>query len=199
MLPGHKLISANYFVKNLKAYGHIPSLVETPLPDFQPEDTDVVRRRKALDIEWTYPRKQLNMFVSYLDGWEPVGSLSLLNPFGYPYRIYSLLDMFTDNLALEMGNGGAIAVQIQDVGTGYLAEQDKLTIHGSCSEESFLSYEYPQQIYYVSGSGTVTPPPTDPRSPEPTPDPTPSPPPPTSSDSSISNSSAMDNRTSIGK
>lgn len=187
IIAGHRLISFNCFIKNLKAYGHIPSLPQTPLPDFQPEDSDAVRRKKALDIEWAYPRKQLNVFISSglaQDNapWHQVGSVSLLNPYGYPYRIYTLMDLFTDNLALELGTNTRIGVQVQDVNWGYLDEIDRLTIHGSYSEEQFLSYENPVANVYISGgtgSSSNTPPPTP-------------------GDGSIGNDSDIGNDTNIG-
>lgn len=186
IIANHRLISFNCFIKNLKAYGHVPSLPQTPLPDFQPEDSDAVRRKKALDIEWTYPRKQLNMFISSglaeLNApWHPVGSISLLNPYGYPYRIYTLMDLFTDNLALELGTNSRIGVQVQDVGWGYLNEFDRLTIHGSYSEEQFLSYDNPiANVYFTGGNiGGGSPSPTQP------------------SDGAISNDSEVSNESDI--
>ncbi len=134
-IPGVTLISVNTFVKNLKAYARITSLPEVQLPDFTLEDTDSDKLNKILNVEWTGARKQLNLFITESTSWELVGSISLLNPSGYPYRMYQLMDLYTENLAIELGSNGKLGVQIEDVGYGGLTGQDIVTIHGSYSQE----------------------------------------------------------------
>lgn len=135
----HKVVSFNCFIKNLKAFSKIQSLEEIPLPDFELEDSETTKLYKTLDIEWQSPRKQLDVFVSNSSTWQQIGSTSLLNPSGYPFRIYNLMDLFTDNLALELGDNSKIGVQVIDVGHGLLTGTDKVVIHGSYVEEIFLS------------------------------------------------------------
>jgi hypothetical protein len=137
--PG-QIISVNAFVKNLKAHAKIGSLAPVKLPNFTLEDSETDKLYKTLDIEWGSARKQLNLFISdNQTDWYQVGAISLLNPSGYPYRIYNLMDLITDNLAIELGENGRIGVQIQDVGYGALQTGDSVTIHGSYVQEIALS------------------------------------------------------------
>ncbi|WGV25975.1 hypothetical protein [Halotia branconii] len=127
-----QVLSANLFIKNLKAYAQIKSLSPVALPNISLEDSNTERLYKVLDVEWQSPRYQLNLYISdSSNDWHPVGGISLLNPSGYPYRIYNLMDRFTDNLAIELGENGKVGVQIQDVGYGVLQANDLVTIHGS--------------------------------------------------------------------
>lgn len=144
------IVSYNFFVKNFKAYAKIRSVQIAPMPILFDEDNETTRIQKILDIEWRTPRKQLDLFIS--DGeinssWEPVGSVSLLNPSGYPYRSYNLMDIFTTNLAIELGAKGKIGVKVTDVGYGLLQSEDEVTIHGSYVQEISVASE--------SGGGTT--------------------------------------------
>lgn len=134
---GGRAISRNIFVKNLKAFTQIKSLASASIPDIQLEDSEIQKLYKVLDIEWKSPRYHLNAYISNNAGetWHMAGALSLLNPSGYPYRIYNLMDLFTDNLAIELGENGSIGIQIADVGYGSLQANDLITIHGSYIEE----------------------------------------------------------------
>ncbi|MGI8502052.1 MAG: hypothetical protein ACR2LR_13075 [Hassallia sp.] len=131
-----QIISVNAFVKNLKGHAKISSLAPVKLPNFQLEDSETDKLYKTLDIEWGSPRKQLNLYISdNQTDWHQIGAISLLNPSGYPYRIYNLMDLFTDNLAIELGENGRVGVQIQNVGYGALQTGDTVTIHGSYVQE----------------------------------------------------------------
>jgi len=130
------LLSKNGFIKNLKCYAKITSLAEATLPSFAIDDSETDKLYKTLNVEWGSARKQLNLYISNDRlTWQPIGAISLLNPSGYPYRIYNLLDIYTDNIALEVGINGRIGVNIQDVGYGLLGSGDSLTIFGSYLEE----------------------------------------------------------------
>ncbi|MCV3216026.1 hypothetical protein OGM63_21360 [Plectonema radiosum NIES-515] len=143
--PG-QIVSVNAFVKNLKAHAKISSLAPVKLPNFTLEDSETDKLYKTLDIEWGSARKQLNLYISdNQTDWYQVGAISLLNPSGYPYRIYNLMDLITDNLAIELGDNGRIGVQVQDVGYGALQAGDSITIHGS----------YVQEIAVDSDSATL--------------------------------------------
>jgi hypothetical protein len=134
-VAGTTTLSINAFIKNLKAFTRINSLSPIKLPNFRLEDSETDKLYKTLDIEWNSARKQLNLFISDSSQWELVGSVSLLNPSGYPYRMVNLMDLYTDNLAIELGENGKLGVQIQDVGYGSLTGNDLVTIHGSYVEE----------------------------------------------------------------
>lgn len=139
LIPGYKIVSFNCFLKNLKAFSKIQSLEEALLPNFLVEDSATDKLYKTLDIEWKSPRKQLSLYIASGNAnWSQVGSISLLNPAGYPFRIYNLMDMFTDNLALELGDNSRIGIGVDDVGYGLLEVIDSVTIHGSYVEEIFV-------------------------------------------------------------
>lgn len=148
-IPGHRIIHFNAFIKNLKAFGKIASLPTTPLPEFTLEDSQTDKLKKTMDLEWFSPRKQLDVFIGKDSLWSQIGSVSLLNPYGFAYRIYSLMDMFTDALALELGQDAKVGVAIKEAGHGLLADLDQLTIHGSYIEEIIVSYQEPQQNHYI--------------------------------------------------
>ena len=154
-VPGYKIVGFNCFLKNLKAFASLQSLEEAPLPDFQLGDSDTEKLIKTLDVEWKSPRKQLNLYISSSDNWLLVGSVSMLNPYGYPFRVYNLMDLLTDNLAAELGENSKIGVQIQDVGYGLLTDSDRVTIHGSYTEEFFLESPDPQT--YITVPVTIPP------------------------------------------
>jgi hypothetical protein len=142
------VISVNTFIDNLKVYAFIGSLEPVKLPTFKLEDSESDKLYKTLDIEWKSPRKQLDVLISGNGtDWNLIGSVSLLNPSGYPYRMYNLLDFFTDGLGARLGNNFKIGVQVKDVGYGVLSGDDKLTVHGSYLQEYVKS---------VSGGGTAT-------------------------------------------
>ncbi|AFY43660.1 hypothetical protein [Nostoc sp. PCC 7107] len=156
------IISENIFLKNLKAYVKISSLAPAQLPDISIEDSQVQATYKTLNAEWISERKQLNLLISTGDNqWFPVGSISLLNPSGYPYRIHNLMDLYTDNLMVELGQTGRLGVQLQDVGTGLLVGSDTITIHGSYLKEVVID-DTAQSIttsndFAVSVSGSNSP------------------------------------------
>ncbi|RUT07274.1 hypothetical protein DSM106972_025350 [Dulcicalothrix desertica PCC 7102] len=129
------VIAKSAFVKNLKAFSKISSLPAVRLPNFRLEDSESEKLYKALDIEFGSPRKQLDIFIGSANDWSQIGSISLLNPSGYPYRMYNLLDFATDGLAAELEDGKSIGVQIIDVGYGGLQGNDTITIHGSVTQE----------------------------------------------------------------
>lgn len=157
LLPTYKIISFNSFIKNLKVYASIKSLPEANLPDFQLADSATQKVQKVLDIEWKSARKQLNVYIASdkSAAWQQVGSLSLLNPSGYAFRIYNLMDMFTDNLALELGENSKIGISVENVGYGILAPNDKVTVHGSYVEEIILQSPDLAPITNVYVSGTT--------------------------------------------
>ena len=162
-LPDYKIVSFNTFIKNLKVFASINSLDNAILPDFKIEDSDTDRLHKVLDIEWKSPRKQIDLFLqSNSKNWLPIGSTSLLNPAGYPFRIYNLMDLFTDNLALELGDNIRIGIKVKDVGYGLLANTDLVTIHGSYVEEIYLvTKEPPININVTVLGGGIAAPVTD--------------------------------------
>jgi hypothetical protein len=135
--PRHRIVSRNKLIKNLKAYASIKSLDEITLPDFEITDSETQKLYKTLDIEWGGARKEIGLYIKNTsdDSLFPIGQVSLINPSGYPYRTYNLLDLLTDNLAYELGGNGNLAIGVNDVGYGTLAENDVVSIYGSYVEE----------------------------------------------------------------
>lgn len=177
LIPNYQIISASTYIKNLKAFTQIESLPEIALPNFELEDSDTDKLYKTLDVEWGGARKQLDLFLGSGDNYEQVGSISILNPSGYPFRVYNLMDLFTDNLALELGDNSQVGVQVKNVGYGLLEGEDNITIHGSYVEEIFCLYPEPVThiIVQVPVSTSATPNPSPTPTPTPTPSPTPIP------------------------
>lgn len=162
LIVAHEIISFNCFIKNLRAFALINSLAEISLPNFTLDDSETDKLYKTLNTEWNSARKQITLYISNQlitnpngQGWFKVGSLSLLNPSGYPYRVYNLMDLFTDNLAIELGDNGKIGVQIEDVGYGLLSATDEVTIHGSYIEEIFVQSPDPKYVNIISGGGNT--------------------------------------------
>lgn len=161
------IISVNTFLKSLKLYAKIRSLKEAPLPDIKLEDSETERIHKALDAQWKNPRKELNLFISneptafnqFPDAniWRPIGSISLLNSAGYPYKRYNLLDLLTDNLAAELGSDGNIGISIVDVGFGFLTPIDEVYLSGSYVNEIVVKKESAAPIINVSPAINLTP------------------------------------------
>lgn len=129
------VLAKSAFVKNLKAFAKIASLPPVRLPNFRLEDSESEKLYKALDVEFNSPRKQLDIFIGSSNDWSQIGSVTLLNPSGYPYRMYNLLDFATDGLAAELEDGKSIGVQVVNVGNGLLEGSDTVTIHGSVTQE----------------------------------------------------------------
>jgi len=160
-MPNYTIVSVSCFIKNLKVFASVSSLSEAPLPDFALDDSATTKLTKTIDVEWKSPRKQLNLYITNvktptLNNWLQIGSVSLLNPYGYPFRVYNLMDLFTDNLALELGENGKIGVQVEDVGYNLLTDDDKVTIHGSYVEEIFVQSPDLPNIININLTGLAT-------------------------------------------
>lgn len=136
LVPLDTVVSLNSFIKNFRAIATITTLEEIKLPDYKMTDSSTEKLYKTLDVEWKSPRKQLDLLIkNETSDWERVFSISLLNPSGYPFRVYSLLDGYTNDNVIELGMGGQIGVRIQDVGYGLLDADDELTLHGTWIQE----------------------------------------------------------------
>lgn len=142
LLPESKyqLISCNAFIRNLKLKSTIKSIPEAPLPVFPATASDTEKLQITLDIEWKSPRKNANLLLSSAPGvWDEIAYLSLLNVSGYPFRTYNIMDAFTDNLAIDLGDNGQVGIQISNVNYGLLTEVDSVVAYGSVVEEITVS------------------------------------------------------------
>lgn len=135
-LPNNYIeVLRNRYIKNLKAYTSINSTSAVPIPDFKFEDSETEKLSKVIESEWASQRKQLDIKISN-DGIQSIiSSVSLTKSNGYPFRIYNLLDLMTDNLAFEAGTTDSVIIQAVDVGYGLLTQQDIVNVYGSYVEE----------------------------------------------------------------
>jgi len=70
----------------------VSTLPEAEIPDFALTDSATAKLVKTLDVEWKSPRQQLNLYITTainpsLEDWLQVGSVSMINPYGYPFRV----------------------------------------------------------------------------------------------------------------
>ncbi|BAZ38688.1 hypothetical protein NIES4101_46280 [Calothrix sp. NIES-4101] len=132
----NRVLSVNGYLKGLKAYANITSLAEAPIPAIELTDTDQDKIIKVLNIEWGNERIGLDLqFSENGTNFITLGSVSLINQQGYPFRNYSLLDFYTDSIAAEIGTNGVIACEVKDQGYGKLGAGDVLSVYGSVTQE----------------------------------------------------------------
>lgn len=72
------------------------------------------------------------------------------------------MDLYTDNLALELGDNSKIGIGVDEVGYGLLETRDTVTIHGSYVEEIYLESKEPPIIIKTGSTGSTENPPTIP-------------------------------------
>lgn len=142
-------VSLNGFIDELYCFAKLKkSLAEAPAIDFLPTDTRDERTAKAIAYEWspTNPRMELEVWTRRNPGtaqvitpWNLVGSTSLLNVAGYPWRRYRLLDLLSDNLGRKFGPNGQLAVSLRDVGFGVIkSPEDVITVDGAFTQEPVI-------------------------------------------------------------
>lgn len=137
----------NCFIKTLRAKCKLTSIPEAVLPRFALEQDTSDRVLIMRDFEWKGARKQLDIHLATsFSNWVCIGSLSLIRV--EPYRIFNLIELFTDNLAIELGGSAALGVSISDVGSGLLSGEDEVIIYGSYSQEIVAVSEDEQTISY---------------------------------------------------
>lgn len=155
-IPPSTIVSVNSFVKNLRCMASIKSLMPVALPDFNLADSSTEKLKKTLNLEWNSPRKQLDLLIQNREsGWLKVFAVSLLNPMGYPFRSYSLMEAYGGGLAVELGADGAIGVRAADVGFELITEIDDVVIFGSWVQEIVVLTEERPIIINVSGGSTI--------------------------------------------
>ncbi|WP_413175388.1 cadherin repeat domain-containing protein [Anabaena azotica] len=119
-------------VISLKANAWISSLAEVKMPELLIEESKQQQATKILDMQWTSPRKQMNVFLLQNQNTHLLGSIAILHPSGYPYTQYNLMEMLdTVNDRFLISNDFDLGVEIEDVGYGYLDKTDKISVFGS--------------------------------------------------------------------
>ena len=142
-------VSLNGFVDELYCFAKLKkSLAEAPPIQFEASDTRDDRTAKAIAYEWspTNPRMELAVWVRRNSGttinptpWNLVGTTSLMNVAGYPWRRYRLLDLLTDNLGRKLGPNGQLGVSLLDVGFGVIkSAEDVISIDGAFTQEPVI-------------------------------------------------------------
>ncbi|HIK04598.1 MAG TPA: hypothetical protein IGS40_07785 [Trichormus sp. M33_DOE_039] len=146
-------VSESWKVVNFKVYSNIKSIPTASLPNYSLEDTETDRLIKSLDVEWNSPRIQLNLYIGTPNNWSIVGSVSLLNASGYPYRIYDLLEIYAAKEQASLGVNVSFGIAIEDVGHGLLSSFDKVSILVDYLRE--ISYFVSPQINITTPEVTV--------------------------------------------
>lgn len=141
--------NVNGFVDEIYCFAKLKnSLAEAPQINFLATDTKDDRTAKSVAYEWgpDNPRIELCVWTRKNPGtslnptpWNLVGSVSLMNPSGHPWRRYRLLDLLTDNLGRKLGSNGQIGISLRDVGFGLIkSNEDVITIDGAYSQECVI-------------------------------------------------------------
>lgn len=144
-----KIISMSAYLKSFKAYSNIKSLPVALLPEYTPGESDTERLKKALQAEWNCQRFHLALYYKLANtNWYQIGEISLSNKENYPFEVHSLMDIFTDGLAQELGKNTSIGASLVDVNYGIIQSQDILNIHGTINKEFVL---YTKEIIIVGG------------------------------------------------
>jgi hypothetical protein len=134
----------NGYITELNCYSDINSLTETAMPDYLIGESKTSALSKTLNLEWKSDRYQLDLYltteypVTALAQWSLQGSISLINPAGYPYRTYRLKDLLTNNLAFSLGQNATLGYAIKNVGKGVIQSMDTVVITGSWKQELVL-------------------------------------------------------------
>jgi hypothetical protein len=158
--------SLNGFVDEVYCFAKLKnSLAEAPPIQFLATDTKDDRTAKAVAYEWspTNPRIEMCVWSRKNPGttqsptpWNLVGSTSLMNPAGYPWRRYRLLDLLTDNLGRKLGPNGQIGVSLKDVGFGLIkSSEDVITIDGAYSQECVIFTPTNPNIFFNNYNWTI--------------------------------------------
>lgn len=157
--------SLNGFVDELFCFARLKnSLAEAPGIDFLPTDTKDERTAKSVAYEWgPHPRIELYVWVRKNPGtttnptpWNLVGSTSLMNPAGHPWRRYRLHSLLTDNLGRKLGPNGQVGVSLKDVGHGLIKSSlDVITIDGAYSQECVIFTPTNPQIFFNNFNWTI--------------------------------------------
>lgn len=134
----HDLVGSTRFygyITDIRCRVYMDALPEVELPEIQIGDSRTKRITAVRDMEWTSPRKQMNLLLrdSKSGGWVNIASISLLKR--PPYYQVNLMQFLSDNVAFAMANDSALGVQIENVGYGLLIANDEVTIWGSVKEE----------------------------------------------------------------
>ncbi len=159
---------SNGFLKEWKVYSEINSLAEANFSNLTDDLNESERLSAVLNVEWGSPRFHFCIWSSKLSNpsddptvgdWNLEGKSSLINAFGYPYRIYYPFDILTNNLAKEFGDGTKFGFSLENVGHGYpitdIEPFDKIIISGNWTQElTVITPDTPATtIYYQQGSG----------------------------------------------
>jgi hypothetical protein len=134
----------NGYLAELNCYSDINSLPEAAMPDYLIGESKSSALSKTLNLEWKSDRYQLDLYlttdypITALTQWSLQGSISLINPAGYPYRTYRLKDLLTNNLAFSLGQNATLGYAIRNVGKGIIQSMDTVVITASWKQELVL-------------------------------------------------------------
>lgn len=143
------------------------SLYEIKPPILNREDGEYANIQKTQDYLWTTERIELELYSRIQGGsWNFFGSVPLKHNSGFRYRRHRLIDLLTDNVQAEFGEGGALGARLVNVGYGNLSASDRVSIIGSWIQEVVLVQEQITSVsnianfYGSSASASPSPSPT---------------------------------------
>jgi hypothetical protein len=131
------------------------------MPDYLIGESKTSALTKTLNLEWKSDRYQLDLYLTTdypltaSTQWNLQGSISLINPAGYPYRTYRLKDLLTNDLAFSLGQNATLGYAIRNVGKGVIQAMDTVVITGSWKQELVLLQPDWQPL--VVQGGTISP------------------------------------------
>lgn len=146
------------------------SIPEVEPPALNRADGEHANLLKTQDYLWKTSRLELELYSRTQGGaWNYFGTVPLKHNSGFRYRRHRLMDLLTDNVQAEFGEGGALGVKLINAGYGNLNAGDRISIIGSWIQEVVLVQDqipYVVNTAYFTGTSSSA-------SPSPSPSPTP--------------------------
>lgn len=146
----------NAQIVELYCTSSIISIPEVAPPILNREDGEYANLQKTQDYLWKTSRIDLELFSRVQNRpWVYIGSVPLKHNSGFRYRRHRLIDLLTDNVQCEFGEGGALGARLVNVGWGNISASDRVSIIGSYIEEAVLVQDQlPSVINTANFSGT---------------------------------------------
>jgi len=135
-------VRVNGHIENFQAKASLDDrlLPEIQLPLYDVESSAFQRAMQDTLLQHNSPRKHLNVYVSSAyRNWLCINTIAMLNPAGFPYFTYNLLEKMTDSLTYKIGHYDRIGIGVEAVGWGGLAGSDSIIIHGNYGDEPILT------------------------------------------------------------
>jgi hypothetical protein len=140
------------FITDLRATISVPSFPETDLPNLDATSGRTARITAVRDQEWKSERCELDLLMKTAQtGWIRISTLSVINR--PPFFVVNLAPYLTDQVSSTIAPDAVLAVQLRDVGFGYLKGADTISIFGAVREQSI---PVPNDGYEIIASSETT-------------------------------------------